>query len=98
MSQSYPKNQTMTMLMFSICWQEDIVVAVAAHSKSIDDIRFIRFTEMCRSKEEVTDDYGHIIPPGVNFLSRHFLERDSTSRNATFATFANLKKENFLLG
>ena len=35
---------------------------------------------MCYSKKPLTDDYGHIIPPRINFLQEYFLEKVSSSK------------------
>ena len=35
---------------------------------------------MCYSKKPLTDDYGHIIPPRINFLQENFLEKVSSSK------------------
>ena len=55
---------------------KDAVVAIAADCNSIDDIWFVQFQKFENRDTATTDDYGHTIPAGLNFLTGHFLERE----------------------
>ena len=70
---------------------ENVVVAVAAESKSIDNIWFIQFKRCITNDTPSTDDYGHVIPAGVNFLCGHFLEREYKSTHATLYKISKKK-------
>ena len=70
---------------------ENGVVVVAADSKSIDNIWFIKFKECVTNDTPSTDDYGHTIPAGVNFLCGHFLEREYKSIHATLHKISKKK-------
>lgn len=75
-----PDNETESVLTDLLT--EDVIIAVAADTKSIDSIWFIQFKQKLSSDIPATNDYGHIIPPGVNFFCGHFLERESCSTHA----------------
>ena len=50
-------------------------VAVAADELSPDSNWFIKVIQRkCESSENVTYDYGHIIPAGFKYIKGHFLE------------------------
>ena len=58
------------------------IITVSPAKKSDDTVWFIRVVDIkCCSKKPSTDDYGHIIPPGMNFLQGNFLERVSSSKS-----------------
>ena len=59
-------------------------------AKSIDNIWFIQFKE-CVTNDTPTDDYGHTIPAGVNFLCGYFLEREYKSIHATLHKISKKK-------
>ena len=60
----------------------DTYVAVAADSKSIDTVWFIKVAENnCISRGDDVDDYGHMIIENVKFNKGHFLERVSHLSN-----------------
>ena len=65
-----------------IIW--DTVVAVAVPPNSVDTIWLIYVKEInCLSLEECEDDYGHRIPPGINFIKGHFYEWLNTAKDGT---------------
>ena len=57
------------------------IIAVSLAKKSDYTVWFICVADTkCCSKNPSTDDYGHIIPPGINFLQGNVLERVSSSK------------------
>ena len=58
------------------------IITVSPAKKSDDTVWFIHVVDIkCCTKKPSTDDYGHIIPPGINFLQGNFLERVSSSKS-----------------
>ena len=57
------------------------IIAVSPAKKSDYTVWFIFVVDTkCCSKNPSTDDYGHIIRPGINFLQGNVLERVSSSK------------------
>lgn len=62
---------------------EGSIVAVAAEEKSEDSVWFIKIIENNETINDIAkiDDYGNVIPGGVNFFKGHFLEREYVKKS-----------------
>ena len=62
---------------------ENTFVAVAADELLLDSNWIIKVVQRkCVSNENITDDYGYIIPSGFKYMKGHFLERVKTTESS----------------
>ena len=67
-------------------------VAVAADDNSLDPMWFIKVLKVeCCGNGKYGDDYGNIIPVGVNFIKGHFMEK-SVFSNSKYQTYKLSRK------
>ena len=67
-------------------------VAVAADDNSLDSMWFIKVLEVeCCGNGKYGDDYGNIIPVGVDFIKGHFMEK-SVFSNSKYQTYKLSRK------